>query len=163
MGIYLLGGKNQSDEINTEVWLLKPNSLKTKSFIQLEPSIAKHQYLVDAEKLRIKGSGPLRRFLHSATHFQSYIALFGGRNDQDSSLTNSPARNDLYLLDLDKYAWVRLTTQGFAPSVRWDHCMVVVEDRLLVFGGVNPHKYCSPNIYILETGTTYIYIYIFHI
>jgi len=110
------------------------------------------KYIIEIEKIKTEGPEPSPRALQSAVFYDKYIAIFGGRSNQESC----NCLNDLILFDLTTYHWQPLIVYGFIPSKRWGHVMGVVKDSLLVFGGVSEARLASSTIYTLETDKKFI-------
>lgn len=77
-----------------------------------------------------EGSGaPCARFGHSANLInQTKMVVFGGGNGTDFF-------NDLYVLDLDAFAWTQPKTTGPAPSPRFNHISAQNGNKIIIHGG----------------------------
>ena len=107
------------------------------------------RYIVTAEKLKIDGPEPAPRAFQTAIFYKKYIAVFGGRNDQDIK-TGDFCLNDIALLDLSLLKWQSIVVYGFIPSRRWGHTMSKDGNSLIVFGGVSETRLASSTVYTLE-------------
>lgn len=102
--------------------------------------------------LEYNDPSPLRRLPsprrgHSLVYFDEYLYLFGGfargylcnRGHKSTCILNAGVNNELWRFDLHTKTWMEVTsgsyTSAFVPPAREKHSMVVVENRLLVFGG----------------------------
>ena len=74
--------------------------------------LVKPRIYVEVSKLSPEGVPPLPRYLHSASYFSTYLAIFGGRNDSMYSTIKNVALNDLHLYDLTKNAWITVGLYG---------------------------------------------------
>jgi len=163
LGIYVFGGfiidgqDYNNNEYNSNIYLIKCNPTKTMQFAALDnkKDISEiTRYVIDIEKIVCTGNGPCPRSHQSTLFFKNkFIAVFGGKNSQQLAEPDSHCLNDLYLLDLEKYEWVPVAIYGFLPSPRWSQAMLSMDnkDRIVVFGGITDQRYCSYNVYVLET------------
>mmetsp|Transcript_19289 Transcript_19289/g.31568 ORF Transcript_19289/g.31568 Transcript_19289/m.31568 type:complete len:914 (-) Transcript_19289:355-3096(-) len=91
-------------------------------------------YLLDTENLQWKqlrpaGNAPSGRWGHSLVLVGKKAVLFGGYAG------GARYHNEMYTLDLEKMQWACATLHGEAPSVRCLQSMLLVDRRLLIFGG----------------------------
>lgn len=77
-----------------------------------------------------EGSGsPSARYGHSATLLNgTRMLIFGGWNGKDFF-------NDVYVLDLEVFAWTQPKCNGPAPSPRQGHIAIQVQNNMIVQGG----------------------------
>jgi hypothetical protein len=66
--------------------------------------------------------------------------LFGGKTNKDDVL------NDFHILSIvDEpdltLKWTRITIQGSIPKARYSHCMMLVDRKILIYGGRNDNLY----------------------
>ena len=70
---------------------------------------------------------------HSLNHYKNGLYLFGGT-------TGFEFFRDLYRYDLLINTWqkvqIQFPNQDLQPEPRYKHCTVLVEDKLIVFGGL---------------------------
>lgn len=94
---------------------------------------------------------PLRRLPsprrgHSLVYFDGYLYLFGGyargylcnRSHKSACVLHAGVNSELWRFELESKLWMELTgksTTAVLPPAREKHSTVVVENRLLVFGG----------------------------
>lgn len=91
---------------------------------------------------------PSPRRGHSLNYFDDYLYLFGGyargylcnRGHKSTCILNGGVNNELWRFDLQTKMWMEVTvggsyTSAVVPSAREKHSTVVIENRLLVFGG----------------------------
>jgi hypothetical protein len=94
------------------------------------------------------GHFPEERYAVAAAAFSDKIFAFGGY-----SLESSSNFNDLWVLDLGRYAWLKLSPSSGAswPSARGYHSMLVSEYSLFLFGGARctPGCVCSNDLWTL--------------
>jgi hypothetical protein len=66
---------------------------------------------------------------------RNYMVVFGGQNA-------TGLLNDLWILDLNEYVWIRPTVIGYGPSPRSGHTLVYDQDRrkIYLFGGYDGTK-----------------------
>ena len=84
----------------------------------------------NSEKINITGDIPAR-YRHTMVAIGDYMYIFGG--DGDSGL--SP--NDLYRIDTTGYSKKITLTGSDIPSRRYGHSMVVIDDNIYIFGGID--------------------------
>ncbi|EPY50709.1 Ras1-Scd pathway protein Ral2 [Schizosaccharomyces cryophilus OY26] len=86
----------------------------------------------------------------------NHAYIFGGRDAEDSSLTN-----DLYIVDLETSSWKLVENQGsIKPTPRYFHSGIIWNGNLVFFGGIgfdeDKNSLCGLNtteIFNLETKT----------
>ncbi|KAG0279071.1 hypothetical protein BGZ95_002377 [Linnemannia exigua] len=80
------------------------------------------------------------------------ILLFGGRRSSPQGDVYNP---DLYEFQMAAYRWVRLNTEGPAPTQIYSHCMAPAYDgfKMVVFGGSIKDNVQLSDIYILNVPT----------
>jgi hypothetical protein len=133
-------------EYNRSVWLIRSSPRATQLLINNEKEISTSvKYVVEVEKIKTEGPEPSPRALQSAVYYDKYIAIFGGRSNQESC----NCLNDLILFDLSAYRWQALIVYGFIPSKRWGHVMGAEENAILVLGGVGETTLASSSVYKL--------------
>jgi len=86
---------------------------------------------------------------HSMCAFNSGVFFFGGSSGMDMY------SNSLAYLDLATLQFNKINTRGEQPGPRFRHQTVIIENRMLVFGGGNPFP-CHGNleVYALNLITT---------
>jgi hypothetical protein len=63
------------------------------------------------------------------------------------------ALNDLHLFDINKKTWMTIAMFGEQmPESRWGHSMTTVNNKLLIFGGMNLRCYCESVIWELDVS-----------
>eukprot|EP00698_Gefionella_okellyi_P003901 TRINITY_DN13614_c0_g1_i1.p1 TRINITY_DN13614_c0_g1~~TRINITY_DN13614_c0_g1_i1.p1 ORF type:complete len:489 (-),score=78.90 TRINITY_DN13614_c0_g1_i1:38-1504(-) len=77
----------------------------------------------------VSGVVPQARTGCEAILFHNHIVCFGGKD------SNKKAHNDVYVLNLDTMAWLKLTTTGTPPSERMNTAGLLVGDRVIYIGG----------------------------
>ena len=82
----------------------------------------------------VKGRQPSCRNCHTATLFQSYMVIFGGKEgDGRKRLVN-----DLHILDLERKEWLpTMEPSSPGPDPRMGHSALLVGSRILIYGGWN--------------------------
>lgn len=90
---------------------------------------------------------PSPRRGHSFVYFDEYLYLFGGfargylcnRGHKSTCILNAGINNELWRFNLKTKMWMEVTsgsyTSAVVPSAREKHSAVVINNRLLVFGG----------------------------
>eukprot|EP01087_Luapelamoeba_hula_P012781 TRINITY_DN3603_c0_g1_i4.p1 TRINITY_DN3603_c0_g1~~TRINITY_DN3603_c0_g1_i4.p1 ORF type:complete len:4801 (-),score=871.08 TRINITY_DN3603_c0_g1_i4:39-14441(-) len=80
-------------------------------------------------RVQTTGEKPKGRAMHSANLIDRRLYIFGGR------ISATERTNDVYYLDLNTWAWIRVETGGTLPTARASHCAVAIGSKLLVIGG----------------------------
>jgi hypothetical protein len=75
-------------------------------------------------------SGPSSRSNHSASVYQSNMFVFGGLDEDHSTL------NDFWKLDLNRWEWINIQLKGDSPTARSGHSCQIVGSTLILFGGI---------------------------
>mmetsp|Transcript_41576 Transcript_41576/g.97682 ORF Transcript_41576/g.97682 Transcript_41576/m.97682 type:complete len:118 (+) Transcript_41576:2-355(+) len=79
------------------------------------------------------GASPSPRMSHAACRVAESMYIFGGG-------TAGVSLNDLWAYALGARAWTQVVSAGGSvPSPRLRHSLVTLGNRLMVFGGSNPH------------------------
>jgi len=86
------------------------------------------------ERVVARGRQPSCRNCHTATLFQNYMVIFGGKEGEG----RKRLVNDLHILDLDTTEWLpSFDTPNPAPDPRMGHSALLVGSRILIYGGWN--------------------------
>eukprot|EP00659_Diplonema_papillatum_P000728 gene728-1109_t len=92
---------------------------------------------------------PSGRALHTATAcFDGRIFCFGGFGQG-----NTVKFNDTWVFSMDSGVWTELSTGGDHPSPRSGHASVMLNDQLLVFGGMDTSHRRMGDVHILHLPT----------
>jgi len=84
---------------------------------------------------------PTGRRSHSAVGLsQGKLLIFGGYNGRTKE-----HKNDLWVLNTVTWTWAQLRPRGLAPNARRRQAVVMVGERLFLFGGTSP--YHGPPLY----------------
>lgn len=97
--------------------------------------------------IQCSGSPPAPRHSHAACFMNSYLFIFGGRND----LLSNFGFNDLHLFNVEHLKWEQPIVSGQAPGARWAHCMLSCANKVLVLGGLNSKNFMGSELFSLET------------
>ena len=139
-GIFFYGGKFRDGKASNKLRILqigrKINSWKT----------------IEAD-----GTPPPAIYGHSL-HYYAEIAmliLIGGRNEELYRTTSSSCLNDVYILNLsDKYIWSKVTLSGTLPPPRYCFSSVLLNNKILIFGGLSDSNFCNSNLFCLLIDPT---------
>ena len=98
------------------------------------------------------GESPSARSGHSASTVEgpdgkSLLVVFGGLNDDGKYL------NDVHVLDTVLFNWYKPKTKGSPMKARAYHTAVVVNHKIIFFGGVGRCNWAFKEIYSLDTRT----------
>jgi len=116
--LFVFGGMTPTGNYLNDLWACS-TELKTES----------NQQLLKWVLINYEGEAPSARSNHTSVMVGKKMYVFGGRD-------HSNVFDGLYCFDRDEMKWNRLITQpGLTPVARAGHSMVLVEDKLVVFGG----------------------------
>ena len=124
--IFMFGGNNNEYYFN-DTWMFDTNT---------------HMWM----EAITNGCVPCGRSGHTMNAVERHIFIFGGRG------CNTLPFNDMYILDSVSLVWFRPTFNGSPPSSRSNHTCVVVNNSLLVFGGVSEGGTSLNDLHIFDTG-----------
>ena len=96
-------------------------------------------------KVKTNGESPSPRTMHSAGYDDSRLIVFGG-GLQGANIVPDPR---VHFLDITTHTWTSHLCGGSAPSPRQGHSMVVVGQKLFVFGGMGGSTFYG-DLYILD-------------
>lgn len=141
-GIYFFGGKRPDGFSSNNLHILRVGQ-KPLSWFQPE----------------IKGSYPPPRYGHSMNYFEAMncLVICGGRNDtlmEKHSDFRENFLNDLWLLHLENFNWIRVQSIGDVPSPRYCFSSAIYGSRLVIFGGLNSQTYNNSDLFICELDPT---------
>jgi len=69
----------------------------------------------------VGGIAPAPRCAHSAIFITKYIAIFGGKAQND---VLSMAYSDLFLFNIEQCSWEEVVVFGFKPICRYGHTCI---------------------------------------
>ena len=89
-------------------------------------------------KIEATGDIPLTgRHGHSACEYKNSLLVFGGQHRFNSELNYRECLNDLHRFDLSKSEWAYVRTTGDNIDARRNHCSIICDDNMYVYGGIN--------------------------
>jgi hypothetical protein len=77
------------------------------------------------------------------------IVIYGGRND----CLNECFLDDIQILYVESLIWAVVVVQGIPRAPRSGHSAVVLDKKLVIFGGYNRDGFVSSDIQLLELET----------
>lgn len=83
----------------------------------------------------------------SYNEYLQIIAIFGGKNDDDSE---QGFLNDICLMDLKTMSWIHVDIKGTSLFGRCGHTSACVETRLFIYGGYNYNGFVKSDVVVLE-------------
>lgn len=133
-GIYYFGGRNASGATN-DLHILRIGRPK-----------------LEWVKPETKGKRPPARYAHSADFIakKNILIIFGGRNDEEYETTGSFCMNDIWILSIETLEWTewkKPDTPERGPEPRYAHATAVLEDSVLIFGGLGETNYCDAGLF----------------
>lgn len=116
-------------------------------------------------EVKFSGKVPSVRAEHATAVFSNRIIVVGGRDFHGCPSTSCAAngiehalnilgraKNDLYELDLSTMEWRALQASGDPPSPRYGHAVVIVGNKMLLYGGTDGASTFG-DLYVLDLGT----------
>ena len=99
--------------------------------------------------MKIHGSSPPPRRLATVNYLEDLNALFvyGGKNDEQNTTFN-----DIYLLDLLSLNWYYVRVFDGIAKERYEHCAVVADNQIVIFGGVDRELYIASDLYVITAN-----------
>ena len=94
------------------------------------------------QQISTSGRGPCGRYQHTMNYCDTLniLIIYGGRNEtMIKSGKNTPMLRDMYILTIDIMTWTEIEIDGELPS-KTLHSADIVNDKLLIFGGVNENS-----------------------
>eukprot|EP00300_Choanocystis_sp_HF-7_P000326 c10269_g1_i2.p1 GENE.c10269_g1_i2~~c10269_g1_i2.p1 ORF type:complete len:350 (-),score=56.26 c10269_g1_i2:406-1455(-) len=98
------------------------------------------------EPYNISGPPQPARSDHSAVTCISAIVIYGGRTG-DGVLSD----DDVLFLELDEMAWKPIQSSGDVPPSRFGHTASIVDDQMIVVGGVGADGALRNDVYFFST------------
>ncbi|XP_070493878.1 host cell factor 2-like [Chironomus tepperi] len=93
---------------------------------------------------------PCGRESHSTVLYKNKLIIYGGMNGKKRL-------NDLWMLDLNTYTWIKLNTTGTIPLARSMHTATLVHNEMYIFGGFIHERSkswkCTSSIQCLDLET----------
>jgi len=123
----VFGGRRNSKEYLNDVWALSfdgPRATNEK-WILLDKG-------GDPFDSNGKSVRPHARNHHTAVQFETTMLVYGGRGDHSDESTTFDA---LWIFDLVKLKWTRMTALNQGPSPRIEHCALIFSKHMVVTGG----------------------------
>jgi len=87
---------------------------------------------------------PCPRIGATIIYYQNAIYLFGGHDEDNEKL------EDFWKFDLKSCAWVEIQIDGFKPTGRNGHTTVVINNKLVMFGGILEVTKESDEVFIYD-------------
>lgn len=84
------------------------------------------------KKIQTKGQ-KFHRSDHTANIYGNRLYLFGGADIEEEST------DELWVLDLTDFKWIKLNPVGEKPEDRYGHVSVMYNETLYIFGGLSTH------------------------
>ncbi|KAJ5071799.1 hypothetical protein M0811_09959 [Anaeramoeba ignava] len=122
--IYVFGGHSGYGRTQTLFQL----NLETKKWQELKP----------------KGKIPLNREYHSCSYWDGKIWIFGGWGQ------GATRYNDLYSYDIEENQFEKIKTSGKKPRELWSLSSVVIDNKLIIFGGEDAQRIRFRDIYSFD-------------
>lgn len=95
------------------------------------------------------GTPPSARCLHTMVYHPSLslLVVFGGKETNDMC---PEIFNDLHILELRTMKWSKMTSPGGTPPRgRWAHSAAVLNNAMVVFGGIEASQFSGSETYVL--------------
>lgn len=133
-GLYIFGGRT-NNILNGNLAVLK---------IGMRP--------LKLEYPETKGIPPSGRYQHCMHHYKAYniLIIYGGRVDGDFEDPLDALQPNIHVLSLDNMNWCSVSTFGLTQTHKCAFASTIFDSKLVVFGGVNFHKYIEQEVFFLE-------------
>lgn len=132
-GLYLFGGMNSQGECCNTLRCIRPcpSGLESKAIETI-------------------GKPPAARCQHSMVfnRFTNVLVVFGGKMPE-SKLSTAAVFKDLHVLDLTNLHWSQVIVAGHVPRARWAHSCGTLQDKIVLFGGIEVNEFSSNETFIL--------------
>ena len=130
-GIYIFGGIDEEKNYRNDIHILK---VGRKPCEWLQP--------------KIDGIPPYPRTMAKINFYQelSILIIYGGKND----LLKKSIFNDIYVLDIENFNWIRAVSYPFIPKERAEHGSILYNNQILILGGINLKKYHAMDFFIIN-------------
>eukprot|EP00928_Gymnodinium_smaydae_P080926 TRINITY_DN64527_c0_g1_i1.p1 TRINITY_DN64527_c0_g1~~TRINITY_DN64527_c0_g1_i1.p1 ORF type:complete len:610 (-),score=68.30 TRINITY_DN64527_c0_g1_i1:17-1846(-) len=124
--LFSWGGRGEENQYFSDLWRLDPSRVQDN--------------VVHSEEVRVSGELPPAKFGATLTNCDDRFAiLFGGGQWKRGGHFNLDT--DIFLLELESFAWMRLSLSGPQPAPRCQHSAVNLGgDCVLVLGGYDGNK-----------------------
>ena len=98
---------------------------------------------------KTEGIRPAARICATMKFYEelSILVIYGGF-DKD----RKKYFNDLFKLDLEKLKWTKIQLYFSNPSERSEQCSILLQNKLIIFGGVNSNRYVGSDLFIINFG-----------
>lgn len=135
-GIYMFGGISKSGEAMNDLYVLSSrNACKKASCVTLHWSV-----------VETKGRVPTARYDHCSAYNTKFLIVFGGRNDKiDGAITA-----EIGMLRMTTLTWEIISLYEQVPSHRFGIASVCLNDKILVYGGMNFKGFVAGDLYELN-------------
>jgi len=144
-GLYIFGGMDEEKNMKNDIRYLK---LGKKQIEWVAP--------------KTEGNGPCARISATMNYLEDlHVLVITGGCDKDRKLFY----NDIYILDLEKYKWTKINVYNDLPIRRAEHCSILLDKKLIVFGGINSKCYVGSELYVVNFGKIeyFMLIYFFYL
>jgi hypothetical protein len=127
-GLYIFGGMNGTGECNNDLRILR---IGRQAHEWIEPTVT--------------GRPPSPRYSCTITYYDKtdLLLLHAGRSGGEIF-------NDLYALDLYTFNWSKVIINDNPPKNRFGHSAEIINDRLLIFGGLDGKEYVGSELYCIN-------------
>lgn len=132
-GIYIFGGMDSQGVCCNTLRCIRPGPSGLESRV-----------------IETTGKPPAARCQHSMvfSRFANTLVLFGGKMPE-SKLNAASVFKDLHVLDLTNLHWSQAIVGGHLPRARWAHSCGSLQDKIVLFGGIEVSQFSSNETFIL--------------
>ena len=137
-GIYLFGGMDSQGVCCNTLRCIRPGPTGLES-----------------RNIETSGKPPAARCQHSMvfSQFANVLVLFGGKMPE-SKLGTAAVFKDLHVLDLTNLHWSQAIVGGHLPRARWAHSCGTLQDKIVLFGGIEVSQFSSNETFILTLNAS---------
>ena len=98
------------------------------------------------KEIKVNSNNPPKSCKHKSVIYKHYIILFGGTTYENQSWI---CHGEIYLFNIKKNEWNIIECSN-KPESRFDHGMCVIDDRLVISGGVNSTDVSMNDMYYID-------------
>jgi hypothetical protein len=147
----IVGSKGKVEFINSGFYLFGGRNAEGVVLNSLHGLYMREGKLVWTLIQNFTGDPPSPRYAHAASSIKNRLFVFGGRNDDFFRESGDSSLSDLYCFNVSSLSWECLKICGSIPGGRWAHCMISVQNKILMLGGLTTKHFMPADLYILES------------
>jgi hypothetical protein len=139
--MYIFGGYVNGSKAN-DLWVY---DFEKKTWEELDKGDFNMTEIKQSESHNIERPKP--RVGSAIIFFQNSIYLFGGHDEDNEKL------DDFWKYDLATNKWSEINPEGLKPTGRNGHTMVIINNKIVLFGGILEITKESDEVFIYDLST----------